>query len=235
MDGINYEKWGAPCKVCLLAIVLFVVYDLKFGIFHAAFAWLGTTPTGASIGSHGVEWEWYFRSYLDHFSTLFGMIFALNMPFLHAWFKRVEKIAEEWRIKAFVGTPFIVAAVAWVMFVYNRPKGEYNNLHCYYGVIPLTVYLFFRNISPTVRVYYLHLLHNLGQITLETYLLQYHVWLTSNAGTLLNVVPGYPKLTYLIATAFHLFLARNLFVVTNDLRALVLPTDLSKCLRNLST
>merc|ERR1719353_1794588 len=102
MRHVNHTKIGPAAKVLACAVMLYFIYDCVPQIFHAVFFWLGTESTGASIGSHGVEWEWYFRSFLDHYSTLFGMIFALNMPMLQAWFKRVEQIAEEWRVKIFV-------------------------------------------------------------------------------------------------------------------------------------
>merc|ERR1719453_2079731 len=99
---VNHDQYGPCVKLAVCAVLLYLVYDLLPQTFHYAFGWLGTEPTGASIGSHGVEWEWYFRSFLDHFSTIWGMVFALNMPFLAEWFKQVEGFAQkqEWIIKS---------------------------------------------------------------------------------------------------------------------------------------
>ena len=49
-------------------------------------------------------------------------------------------------------------------------------------------YLFFRNCCASVRAKHLVLLAGMGKITLETYLLQHHIWLTSNAKSLLILV-----------------------------------------------
>jgi hypothetical protein len=235
-SNVNRSQYGACVKVFVAALLVYVVYDILPSSFHYIFGWVGTTPTHASIGSHGTEWEWYFRSYLDHFSTVWGMVFALNMPFLSEWYKQVESFStcREWSIKLMVLGVLGAAFAIWVNKVYMSSKNEYNALHSYYGVIPLLAYLFLRNISLTVRSYYLHTLHVFGTITLESYLLQYHIWLADNAGMLLNIVPGYPILNYCAASCLHVFCAFQIFHATTTLRTVLVPNDLSVALRNLA-
>lgn len=235
MHHVNHSQVGAAAKVIASAAMLYFIYDGVPQAFHLLFAWLGTTPTGASIGSHGVEWEWYFRTFLDHFSAVWGMVFALNMPFLAEWFKQVEGYAakQEWTAKLQVLGGLTAALIAWAVFVYSRQKADYNAIHCYYAMVPLLFYLFVRNISSAVRSQYLYPLHWFGAISLESYLLQYHIWLAANAGKLLNIVPGYPILTYIIATCLHIFCAHHVFNATSEIRKVVLPNDLGTCLRNL--
>ena len=48
----------------------------------------------------------------------------------------------------------------------------YNLTHAYFAIIPLTSYIFFRNITPGVRSGVSMSFHDLGKTTLETYLLQ---------------------------------------------------------------
>merc|ERR1719420_2036473 len=64
---VNHDKYGPGVKCFTCAFLLYCVYDLVPRSFDVAFHWLGNQPSGASIGSHGLEWEWYFRSFLDHF------------------------------------------------------------------------------------------------------------------------------------------------------------------------
>ena len=47
--------------------------------------------------------------------------------------------------------------------------------------------------------------------TLETHLMQHHVWLSSNAKTLVTVLPGYPLLNALAATALFVATAQELY------------------------
>merc|ERR1719160_2248030 len=173
MKSVNHSKVGAPAKVIAAGAMLWFVYDGVPQIFHIVFAWLGSASTGASIGSHGVEWEWYFRTFLDHFSAVWGMVFALNMPFLAEWFKQVETYAakQEWITKLQVLGGMTAALTAWIVFVYSRNKSDYNSIHCYYGMVPLLFSLFARNMSSTIRSHYLHVLHWFGAISLESYLL----------------------------------------------------------------
>jgi hypothetical protein len=235
-SSVNRSQYGAAVKVVVAAVLLYLVYDVIPRSFHLIFSWLGTTPTHASIGAHGTEWEWYFRSFLDHFSTVWGMVFALNMPFLSEWYKQVESFSarREWGIKLSVLGVLVVISAVWVKYVYMQGKTGYNSIHSYYGIIPLLAYLFLRNISVTVRSYYLHALHIFGTITLESYLLQYHVWLADNAGMLLNIIPGYPILNYCAASCLHIFCAFQMFHVTTTLRSVFVPSDIVQALRNLA-
>lgn len=234
--SVNRSQHGAAVKILVAVGLVYLVYDLVPSAFELVFGWLSTQSTGASIGNHGVKWEWYFRSFLDHFSTLWGMVFALNMPFVAEWFKQIESFSagREWMIKLTVSTGLLSASAAWVAYVYMRPKNDYNALHCYYSIVPLLTYLFLRNISSTTRSHYLHLLHMFGQITLESYLLQYHIWLADNAGKLLNIIPGYPIATYCVATCLHIFCANQIFHVTTKLKEIVLPNNLNVALQNLA-
>ena len=77
-----------------------------------------------------------------------------------------------------------------------------------------------RNLTPGLRAWYSQPLHELGKTTLETYLLQHHLWLSSNAKSLLTIVPGFPKVQP--ARAAFFFLHRisccdtHTFVVTTE-------------------
>merc|ERR1719355_146635 len=124
MRHVNHTETGPAAKVFACAAMLYFTYDCVPQIFHAVFFWLGTKSAGASIGSHGVEWEWYFRSFLDHFSTVWGMVFALNMPFLAEWYKQVESFSarREWGIKLSVLGVLGVLFAVWAKHVYMQGK-----------------------------------------------------------------------------------------------------------------
>ena len=65
-------------------------------------------------------------------------------------------------------------------------KFDYNQTNAYFACIPVFAYIYFRNISPWLRGHSLDLLHQIGKTTLETYLMQHHIWLTSDAKSLLG-------------------------------------------------
>ena len=65
----------------------------------------------------------------------------------------------------------------------------------------------------------------IGKITLETYLLQHHIWLTSNAKTVLVWVPWSPKLNLALTSVVYVFCSRRLYRLTLSLRAMLLPVE----------
>ena len=70
--GYNLSKWEIRAKLMVTGIVIFLVWDVdKF--FDFAFFFLPTTP-GVQGAKNGVRYEWQFRTGLDHFATVFGMV-----------------------------------------------------------------------------------------------------------------------------------------------------------------
>ena len=71
----NYTRWWIRIKLGALALLIFLLWDCDTGLFAPMHSLLlsDTPVTGAIMGS---QWEWYFRSYLDHWSTLLGMVFG---------------------------------------------------------------------------------------------------------------------------------------------------------------
>lgn len=233
-NNINYNKWGIRWKLFILAIIIYVVWDLDSGLFrtfHLPF--LGEKPMmGAGSGS---MWEWYFRSSLDHWSTFLGMIFALNFPITSLFFRKLEA-QPFWKhvaTKAAIGFVFAVACYFWVTGPFQSPKFEYNQTNAYFGIVPLIAYIYFRNITPWLRSHSLDILHQIGKTTLETYLMQHHIWLTSNAKSLLTLIPGFPKINFLAVTIIYFFLSRRLYALTLFLRGMLLPNNRRACIQNI--
>ena len=72
-SSVNYSKWGIRIKLFIVGVLIYIIWDINFGLFDILFAWLGTDSViGASRGS---VWEYYFRTSLDHYSV---SLFRLN-------------------------------------------------------------------------------------------------------------------------------------------------------------
>ncbi len=222
----NYERYFIRWKIMGLAVLIYLVWDVP-GVFGTVWAMLGTQPIlGAT---HGVRHEWHFRSGLDHYSALFGMAFALNYPVAEAWLSRSEELGRDAQllVKGAVGVVLTIFTAVWTSEVFSLDKYKYNEHHPYFFWIPLLWYIFIRNSCLLFRSYHMSLLTRMGKITLETYLMQHHIWLTSNAKTLLVFVPGYPMVNFLIVSVVYLLLANRLFRLTISLRAMLIPKDLA--------
>eukprot|EP01038_Epipyxis_sp_PR26KG_P007906 gene7906-10731_t len=217
-SSINHSKYGIRFKLLIVGIIIYIIWDINNGIFDFIFGWLGTDSViGAKNGS---VWEYYFRTSLDHWSSFLGMIFALNFP-----------LAEQFFVKA-KGYPLILAAILigslfcwWMTNFYFLEKLAYNLTNSYYAIIPLIAYIFFRNITPYVRSGVSMSLHDLGKTTLETYLLQHHIWLTSNAKTLLTLTPGHPWINFALTTVLFFVVSKELYRLTMSLRGMIMPDD----------
>jgi hypothetical protein len=233
-SSYNHTKWFVRGKMAVLALIIFVVWDVDSGLFKIIhYPFLGTNPIlGANNGG---MWEWYFRSSLDHWSTFLGMVFALNFPITSLFYRKLEAQPLIWHVaaKGAVGMALFAVFYWWVTGPFQHGKFEYNQTNSYYGFIPLITYIYFRNLTPWLRNHTLELLHQIGKTTLETYLMQHHIWLTSDAKSLLTLVPGYPKINFLLVSLLYVFLSRRLYQLTLFLRGMMLPDDRNACFRNL--
>ena len=230
----NYTKWWIRIKLAALGVVIYLVWDCDLGLFKLIhFPFFGETPMMGATG--GAMWEWYFRSSLDHWSTYMGMLFALNFPITSLFFRQLEAMPLYQHVlaKGLMGVALFVAFYFWVTGPFMQGKLDYNQTNAYYGIIPVTVYIYFRNLTPSLRNHSLDLLHQIGKTTLETYLMQHHIWLTSDAKSLLTLVPGWPKVNFLLVSLMYVFLSRRLYQLTLFLRGMMLPNNKDACFRNL--
>jgi N-acetylneuraminate 9-O-acetyltransferase len=232
---LNYTMYGLRIKIACAAFLIFLIWDVDSGLFRILnFPFFGTKPIlGAT---NGALWEWYFRTSLDHWSSLLGMIFAANFPITSLFFRKLEALPplKCWAGKGAMSIALLSAFILWLNGPFQQDKFQYNATNAYFGVIPLMTYVYFRNLTPTLRAYHLHFLHSIGKITLETYLMQHHIWLTSNSKTVLIFFPGWPKLNMLLITLMYFWLSKYLNRVTLFLRAMILPNNTKGCIRALT-
>jgi len=312
--SFNTNKWKIRSKLFIWSVVIFILWEFP-SVFNAVWGlFLGTEPNPGA--KSGTLHEWHFRSSLDHWSAVFGMIFALNYPAAAAWLKRVEgepvksttdsnttglrgdtlkgdtlkstqqneskddmrdddgldedkddekdsllqnstkttididtntiettddlesrqknsttknsTTENHWKTsstysstaKIIVLLPLLVGTISYFIFVYPSNKKIYNALHPYYFWIPLLTYVVVRNFTPKLRRYHSSSLATMGKITLETYLMQHHIWLSKNAKALYVVIPNAPLLNLLVTSITYIFVALRLFRITVALRAI---------------
>jgi hypothetical protein len=230
----NYTQWWVRTKLAVLGVLIFLVWDCDLGLFRLFhYPFFGDTPIMGAGG--GSMWEWYFRSSLDHWSTYMGMIFALNFPVTSLFFRKLEAMPWYRQIlaKGLMGVGLLIAFYFWVTGPFMQGKFDYNQTNAYYGIIPVTAYIYFRNLTPWLRNHSLDLLHQIGKTTLETYLMQHHIWLTSDAKSLLTLIPGWPKVNFLLVSVIYVVMSRRLYQLTLFLRGMVLPNNRNACFKNL--
>ncbi|KNC81282.1 hypothetical protein SARC_06393 [Sphaeroforma arctica JP610] len=225
LKGKNDSNAVIWIKFAATFVLLFFLYDVKDigeSIFALAYP---------IISYEGTLHEWMFRSGLDHYAPLIGMIVAYNHKRLTNF---LPVAGEEKSVKsiAIVGV-CLVSIYIWYNNVYLLPKMEYNVIHPYTSWIPLMAYVALRNLTPWLRERHMELFAWCGRITLETYLCQFHIWLQYNAKRLIVWIPGYPLMNFVIATAIYVFLSHTLFRITNVLSDFLFPNDMKQVVTHL--
>jgi len=174
---------------------------------------------------YGSFHEWEFRSRLDHYSSLIGIACAAYLPYYISGMKWIETQSRrvELAIKWTIALITIALLVVWQKKILRLNKFSYNALHPYTSWIPYLSYIVLRNISKRARNRYSTLLAWGGTITLETYILQYHMYMLDDAKSILVMIPGYKLCNFTLVSIFYIGLSKVAFDSSQVLNAYFLP------------
>ena len=129
-----------------------------------------------------------FRLKLDYWVLYFGMLTAIAFMKL-----RDNRLTDHplWPVAVKVSIGGSVVGLLWFFaFELLQPsKFIYNHWHPYISWIPIVSFVVLRNANATLRSATSQMFGFIGKCSLETFILQYHLWMAADTKGLLVVIP----------------------------------------------
>ncbi|KAJ5038347.1 uncharacterized protein L3040_007213 [Drepanopeziza brunnea f. sp. 'multigermtubi'] len=173
--------------------------------------------------------EWRFRTFLDMYIVFVGMLIAA----LYLRYSRIQSGAvtpnsiTDYLIQLTITYRFFKAlliAVAlgippglWVLLRKSHTKEDYNWWQPGISFIPILCFIVLRNSTRIFRNYHFVLFAWLGRFSLETYILQYHIWLAGDAKGLLRLGIWDSRVETLLLTAVFFWVSWHTAEATQTL------------------
>jgi len=184
--------------------------------------------------------EWFFRSGLDHLVWIFGMLCAFSFPFYDSKLQAIEQLPPAPKLVAKTALFGFTSALAlwWYYSYFVLAKKDYNKVHPYTSFIPIFCYLILRNLTPLLRRWHMHLFAWTGKITLETYILQFHIWMKTTGingspKNLMVLLPGWYWTNFILISAVYIFISYRVFHITNTLKDFCIPRETSEIAKSM--
>jgi len=161
--------------------------------------------------------EYFFRFQADKYSAWVGILSGFG------WFKFKEFM--QWcynvEVQAWQQTcamwaqragGVLIIYVWWALFGHIQDKYVYNPVHPYIFWMPVAGWLMLRNSSKYLCEVHAGAMEFFGRITLETYVLQFHVFMCNKVQHIPVVIPGAGKEGSLMLKSLNMLLCGAMFV-----------------------
>lgn len=161
----------------------------------------------------GSEWnsrEFFFRMSLEKYIAFVGIFVA---SIYISFGKVLSSLSERrWKIIKFVALILSTVTLVWY-FIFEssfKSKTHYNRYHPIISAFPILALLMMKNLTSVTRSYTSELFVFIGRISLETFILQFHLWMALDTHGLLLIIPYANQNT--IAWYLNFFLATSYFI-----------------------
>ncbi|KAI0361330.1 O-acetyltransferase [Trametes cingulata] len=162
--------------------------------------------------------EWAFRVNLDLWIVYFGMFSALAVIKV-----REHRITDHPRWPLVVKVASAVSAVILLWFfafeLAQPDKFAYNLWHPYISFLPVGAFVVLRNANAILRSASSRVFAFIGTCSLETFIIQYHLWLAGDTKGILIVIPGRHSrpLNLLLTTIVFIYVSHLVAKATGEI------------------
>lgn len=170
----------------------------------------------------GTQWnvaEFRFRLSLDMWIVHIGMLTSILAAKLSDGSSPYSGNLPRLRIYA-ISASCVSLPLFFLFQTTRETKFIYNGYHPYISFIPILSFVVLRNATPKLRNCHSSIFAWLGKCSLETFTLQFHIWLAADTRGLLglNLTGAYGRGTnFALATALFLFTSHCVAGATQDL------------------
>ncbi|KAK5640441.1 hypothetical protein RI129_011252 [Pyrocoelia pectoralis] len=180
--------------------------------------------------------EWWYRWKLDRYSVMYGMLFAV----IHLLAQRYNIFDDNNHNNLFSRGIALSSTLAGIIGIGSYVTftflcgNEFDciEIHSYIVFIPIVSYIVLRNISGMLRTRYSSFFAWFGNISLELFISQYHIWLAADTHGVLVLIPGYPVLNVIITSFIFVCCSHEVHRLTKVLLPYAVPSDWRPLLRN---
>ncbi|KAI0348361.1 Cas1p-domain-containing protein [Trametopsis cervina] len=168
----------------------------------------------------GIHWsakEWSFRVNLDIFIVYAGMLAAIlviKSRELH-WTEHPM-----WPLVTKVAAGASALVLAWFfVFELTMDKFAYNTWHPLISFLPVVAFVILRNANAVLRSASSKAFVFIGKCSLETFIIQYHLWLAGDTKGILIVIPGarWRSVNMAVTTIIFIYVSHNVALATGEL------------------
>jgi hypothetical protein len=105
----------------------------------------------------------------------------------------------------------------------QESKYTYNFWHPYISFLPVLAFVVLRNATPALRSVNSQFFAFVGRCSLETFIIQYHLWLAADTKGVLLVLPGtnWRPINFIITTIMFVYLSNQVAHATGALVSII--------------
>jgi hypothetical protein len=184
-------------------------------------------------GGSGKLFEWWFRAQLDRFAVPIGAAVAV-LYFYSKHKKWINESLEDGKRYICDDKPakVLLTASTCIILIYSlhlttcTDKRYCNHIHTFASGIYILAFIALRNVPDWARARYSHRFAWFGNISLELFIGQYHIWLAQDTRGILVFFPSLPLwFNLIISTTTFVCVAHEIHEITEALAKHLIPND----------